>query len=290
MPHQKEIRKEELKEVPFYARWYEKRQEVEESNVAFQIFDQDPLHYPKIFQYKMTQIDRLKVDLFAEEAKYTTAGDYHVITYDGKTQAYEALDEFPIHSVAFANRSKYRSFLYFELYGRSKYRVPPDVTLVGRETIDGVDCYVLEFHPEEIDRVSSSERTVKIWVDTSKGFCILKAEHYDNTGDRWTMIYENFRQYGEIWFPTVSKHIHRWPGGKLDRVNTYIVKEAQFNLDFPLDFFQVNPKSYLNHGLELRPDSEGLGKLLDRSPKKDGLPNNPNPVTHLRLTQLNPTV
>ena len=278
MPHQKAIREEELKEVPFYANWYEKRQVVEESNVAFRIFDRDSLHYPKIFQYKMNQIDRLKVDLFTEEAKYTTTGDYRVITYDGKTQAYEALDEFPAHSVAFANRSKYRSFLYFELYGRSKYRVPLNVTLVGRETIDGVDCYVLEFHPEEIDRLSSSKRTVKIWVDTSKGFCILKAEHYDNTGDRWTMVYENFRQYGEIWFPTVSKHIHRWPGGKLDRVNTYIVKEAQFNLDFPPDFFRVNPKAYLNQGLELRPDSEGLGKLLDKSPKKDELPNTPDPL------------
>lgn len=246
MPHQKKIREEELKAIPFdfSIKFYEKRRVVEEANVAFQIFDRDPVHYPKIFQYKMNQIDRLKVNLFAEEAKYTTAGDYHIITYDGKTQAYEALDEFPAHSVAFANRSKYRSFLYFELYGRSKYRVPSDVTLVGRETIDGVDYYVLEFHPEKIDHVSSSERTVKIWIDTSKGFCILKAEHYDNTGDRWTMIYENFRQYGEIWFPTVSKHIHRWPGGKLDRINTYIVKEAQFNLDFPPDFFQVTPKSY----------------------------------------------
>ena len=86
MPHQKAIREEELKEVPFYANWYEKRQVIEESNVAFQIFDRDSLHYPKIFQYKMNQIDRLKVNLFAEEAKYTAAGDYHIIAYDGRTK------------------------------------------------------------------------------------------------------------------------------------------------------------------------------------------------------------
>ncbi len=239
MPHQEEIRKEELKAIPFDTNWYEKRRVVEESNVAFQIFDRDSEFYPKIFQYKMTQVDRLKVNLFSEEAKYTTAGDYHVITYDGKTQAYEALDEFPYYSVAFANFSKYRSFLYFELYGRSSHRVPSDAMLVGRETIAGVDCYVLEFQPEEGAGVPSVKRTVKIWVDVRKEFCILKEEHYDD--DKWTMIYENFRKYGNIWFPMVSKHIHRWPGGKLDRINTFVVKEAQFNIDFPVDFFQVNP-------------------------------------------------
>ncbi len=270
MPHQKEIREEELEGVPFDAKWYDKRQVVEESNVAFQIFDPDSVHYPKTFQYKMNQIDRLEVDLFSEAAKYTTAGDYHVITYDGKTQAYEALDEFPAHSVAFANRSKYRSFLYFELYGRSSHQVPSDATLVGRETIAEVDCYVLEFRTEEGARVLSSKPTVKIWVDARKGFCILKEEHYD---DRWTMIYEDFRKYGDIWFPTVSRHIHRWPGGKLDRINTYVVKEAQFNLDFPPDFFQVNPKFYLNQGLQLRPDSEGLERAPDKSPTEDNPPN-----------------
>lgn len=278
MPHQKEIREEELEEVPFSTWWYEKRQEVEESNIAFQIFDRDPVRYPKTFQYKMNQIDRLKVDLFSETAKYTTAGDYHIITYDGKTQAYEALDEFPYHSVAFANRSKHRSFLYFELYGRSSYRVPSDATLVGQEMIAGIDCYVLKFQSEleEGGRVLSSGPTVKIWVDVKKEFCILKEEHYD--GDKWTMIYEDFRKYGEVWFPTVSTHIHRWPGGKLDRTNTYICKEAQFNLDFPPGFFQVNLKSYLNQGLAPRPDSERLGSAPDPSSTKDKAPNNPDPL------------
>ena len=277
MPHQKEIREEELEEVPFSTWWYEKRQEVEESNIAFQIFDRDPVRYPKTFQYKMNQIDRLKVDLFSETAKYTTAGDYHIITYDGKTQAYEALDEFPYHSVAFANRSKHRSFLYFELYGRSSYRVPSDATLVGREMIAGIDCYVLKFRPEADARGLPSKPTVKIWIDARKGFCILKAEHHDDD-DRWTMIYENFQKYGEIWFPTVSRHIHRWPEGKLDRINTYVVKEAQFNLDFPPGFFQVNPKSYLNQGLAPRPDSERLGSAPDPSSTKDKAPNNPDPL------------
>lgn len=291
MPHQEAIRKEELKGIPFYTKWYEKRRVVEESNVAFQIFDRDSEFYPKILQYKMTQVDRLKVNLFSEEAKYTTTGDYHVITYDGKTQAYEALDEFPYHSVAFANRSKHRGFLYFELYGHSSYRVPSDAMFVGQETIAGVDCYVLEFQPEEGAHVPSFKPTVKIWVDVRKEFCILKEEHYND--DRWTMIYEDFRKYGDIWFPTVSRHIHRWPGGKLDRINTFVVKEAQFNIDFPADFFQVNPKFYVDQGLKLRPDSEGLERAPDKSPTEDKPPNNPSlllltcgPNSLLRICEL----
>ena len=258
---QREIREEELEDLRFEAKWYDKRREVEESNVAFHIFDPDAVYYPKTFQYKMNQIDRLEVNLFSEEAKYTTAGAFRVITYDGKTQAYEALNEFPAHSVDFANSSKYRSFLYFEFYGRSTYRVPSNATLVGKETIAGLDCYVLEFRPEE-------GPLVKIWVDAKKAFCILKQESYDekSLSAAWTMIYEDFRKYGEIWFPMVSKWIHRWPGGKLDRTNTFVVKEAQFNLNFPPDFFQVNP--YQNQGLKRRPYLPGLGRVPDKSSTK----------------------
>ena len=89
--------------------------------------------------------------MFSEEAEDVDADAYHVITYDGKTQVYEALDDFPDDSVRFANRSLYRSFLYFHLYGRSAHRVPSNAKLAGRETVAGVNCYALEFRTPEGD-------------------------------------------------------------------------------------------------------------------------------------------
>ena len=270
-PHQKDLRQGSLNDLPLEAKWYDKRQEREESNIAFKIFDADPVHNPRLFQYKMNQICRLETDLFSEEAAHVDADAYRVITYDGKTQAYEALDDFPADSISFVNRSLYRSFLYFHQYGRSTYRLPPNAKLADREVIAGVNCYVLEFQPSASDPALPPGRLVKIWVDPEKAFCVLKQESQKLSDDKrppdtWTMIYEDFRQYGNIWFPTVSRWIHKWPGGKLDRVNTFVVKEAQFNLDFPIDFFNVDRKSYLNQSPHLQLDPQGLEGLLGKSP------------------------
>ena len=293
-PDEEEIREEELKDVLFEAKWYAKRQEREESNVAFKIFDSDSLHYPKLFQYKMNQIDRLELDLLSDEAEFSPPASFRVITYDGKTQSYEPLDEFPAHSVFFANRSKYRSFLYFHLYGRSAHRVPSNAKLVGRETVTGVDCYVLEFRTPEGDP-ARPPWLVKIWVDPEKAFRVLKAESLSLSGDKqppdtWTTIHEEFRQYGDIWFPTVSRVIHRWPGGKLNRVNTFIVKEAQFNLEFPTDFFKVDRKSHLNQSRRREIETQDLEGLLNKVPtppsEEDQLLLSCGPNSLLRICQL----
>jgi len=261
-------------------RFHGEYREIEESNVAFRIFDQDSLFYPEAFQYKMTQIDRREMDMYSKEAKYTQGGYFRIITYDGQTQSYEAVSEYPLPSLSFANKRKYAGFLYFELHGRSLNRIPSDAKLVGRETIAGADCYVLEFQPEKEGKTKAS--LVRVWVDAQKQFCILKEERLEKGqtekgqtwSQTWEMVYGNFQKYGEIWFPSITQWTLK-SEGKVNLAKTFAFKEVQFNLDFPPDFFQVKPQSHLNQGLRLHPDSQvpvgNSGRLSskDKSPSRD---------------------
>ena len=105
-----------------------------------------------------------------------------------------------------------------------------------------------------------------MWVNPQKQFCIHR-EYIEQTFEHsqqsaiWETVYEDFRKYGEIWYPLTIRETHQ-TDGKIVYINTITVKDAQFNLDFPVNFFQVDPKSYLERGLAPTRDSEiSLGSL-----------------------------
>jgi len=187
-----------IESLPFQAnRYLDAYQEIEESNVAFQIFDQDSARYPETFQYKMTHLDRREMDLYSIEAEHLKGGYFRILTYDGQTQVNEVVSEFPVSSVAFFKGNKYVGFIHFELCGRSTNRVPPNATLIGRETIAGAECYLLEFR---VKGASDADLLVKVWVDAQKQFCIRREEILVN-GQTWEKVYDDFQKYGETWFP-----------------------------------------------------------------------------------------
>ena len=66
--------------------------EIEESNFAFQIFDQVVASSPKAYQYKMTRVDLTESDLYSERAEYFWAGFLEILTYDGQTEALERVE------------------------------------------------------------------------------------------------------------------------------------------------------------------------------------------------------
>ena len=261
-----EERQAQLDSVGFDAMWYEERQEIEEIEVIFRILDHRSLSYPAAYQYKMTIVDRRE-----EIPPYSNQlGYFQVLAYDGQTQAHEEVERFSAPSIAFFKKDYYAGFIHFQVYGRSHAQVPFNAKLVGRETIAGTDCYVLEF--KEV--VTGNPK--KIWVDVQKQFCIRKGKGIDQRRQlpvTWESVYEDFQLYGDIWFPAVS----RWTAkqdGKVKQVNTMVVKEAQFNLSFPTDFFQINPRSYLEQGLTPRIDSKiSLGSLGGTLLKHPALPN-----------------
>ena len=247
-----EIRQQDLERLPFLERRLsERRLTIEESNVAFQIFDSDPDWAPEAYQYKSTEIDRINIDWYGQRR---SDGYFHLITYDGQTQVYEALDEFPAHSVSFFKSEKFGGYDGVSLYGRSLDRIPLTAKLVGREIIDGANCYVLEF---KAVKGKSPGDLARVWIDTEKHFSVRKREirGMQDPPIVVEVLFKDFQTYGAIWFPKVCKATITQGKQVLD-VEMIYIKEVQFNIDFPDGFFEVDSHLYLKEGLRSRPDSQ----------------------------------
>ena len=247
------------------ARYY-----VDELNVAFQRFDVDPIGLPEIYQYKLTKIDRREIDDLYDEAEDAIryGGHFEMNSYDGKIQAYEYLDAGVSESVSFSMRDKHAGFSYYYFFGRPQYRILPNATFVGRADIGTADCYMLEYRVKE--KKGFSDLAIKVWIDPQKQFCIRK-EIIEQTfvGNEniaiWEMLYDDFRKYGEIWFPNTIRKKHE-KNGKIVYINDIIVKDAQFNLNFPANFFQVDPQVYIDRGSRIMPGSEIRTSNFERFP------------------------
>lgn len=250
----------QLRTIPFAAEEYSGYQTIEESNFAFQIFDQDIASFPKVYQYKMTRLDLTESDLYSERAHYFWAGFLEILTYDGQTEALERVEALtPRSSFELFDSHKNAGFLHFELYGCPARRVPVNARLVGKETIAGAECYILEFQGSEENADLGIFNFVRIWVDVEKNFCIRKEEFRQDRQSVvfWENRYEHFQKLGDIWFPTAIRKTHNKPDGTPMRTTTVLVKEAVFNIGFPEIFFQVNRQFYFNHPrLRIAPFSE----------------------------------
>lgn len=270
----------QLRTIPFAAEEYSGYQKIEESNFAFQIFDQDVASSSKVYQYKMTRVDLTESDLYSERAHYFWAGFLEILTYDGQTEALERVEALaPYFSVELFDSHENAGFLHFESYGCPNRRVPANAQLLGKERIAGTDCYILEFQGSEENVDVGIFNFVRIWVDVEKNFCIRKEEFRQDKESvvSWENRYEHFQKLGDLWFPMAIRKTHNKPDGSPMRTTTVLVKEAAFNVDFPKNFFQVDRQFYFNHPrLRISPLSEVTSPEFGHIEKSE-LPRNSTP-------------
>lgn len=269
-----------LEELHFAAkRLFGERREIEESTIAFQILHHGSL-YPENFQYKMNLIDRRGLDLHSKAGEHLYADYYQILTYDDEIQAFEYV--FPNPSIMFASRNRYAGYLHFQLFGRSLNRVLPNAKIIGKETVGGADCYILEFQPETI----SITNLVRLWVDPKKHFCVRKEYreqqnyksdgHVDNLPRIWELTYKDFREHEGIWYPAIAQWVVR-VGERVENRKTISVKEFQINLSFADNFFQVSPRGHLTQGLRVLEVSGTNPKLRAIVEPPEPAPNSVDP-------------
>ena len=291
----------QLKAIPFAAEQYSGYQKIEESNFAFQIFDQDFAFSPEVYQYKMTRVDLTESDLYSERAEYFWAGALEILIYDSQTEALERVEALaPYFSVELFDSHENAGFLHFESYGCPTRRVPVNARLVGKETVAGADCYILEFQGLEENVDVGIFNFVRIWVDVEKSFCIRKEEFRQDkeSAVSWENTYEHFQKLGDIWFPMAIRKTHNKPDGTPMETTTVLIQEAAFNVDFPENFFQVDPQFYFNHPrLRISPFSEiippEIGAIEKSELPRNGTPSEPDmllltcgPNSLLRICEL----
>ncbi len=263
--HFKEFKQYLTEQLNWGAEWYRQRLEIEASNVAFQILDQDFAFIPKVYQYKMTIQDRLDMEPDSRKAEHLQAGWFRLLTYDTQKQVKEGLGNvvLPMPTVETFNSNYHGGFLHLALYGRPFPRVPTEAKWVGKETIDGAECDILEFRSEHY--------LERIWVDGALSFCIRRVEIQKDSNEPLLLRgeYKDFRRFGDVWFPVVTRFTTYKDDGTITQVTTVEVKEAEFNVDFPKDFFQIDLQFY-----------EGKKNLLQLKPPFSGsLPPTKRPQT-----------
>ena len=247
-----------IPEIDSRANYFRQRTEVQHKATAFQILDLDALAHPTLYKYKLTQVTSLDYSIDSDFS--TVYGDLSILVYDTETQLKQGLGDItsPVAlSADFYDGDRHVGYDRLSLRGRSYYKVPADAKQIGKEIIDGAECHILSFVNEDL------KMRVHIWVDPAKGFCVRKRVLFlDLTTTQITesVISKKFQKFGDVWFPTIREGFHYFKDGTLDYRFTLEVINAEFNVDFPKGFFQINkdfyrPPDLLPPGIGFLPDS-----------------------------------
>ena len=238
-----------------------------EKSVAFEVYGPPPQFGERTdnFRYRSVMNNR-RID----RSKPYRIPDYYVSVFDGETQRIEY--EHRYENMIYEDRHVGYEGSGFDLYdqfGRGLATIPLDSAhLVGQETISDLRCYLVEFQVEVLPVF------IRYWITPDKGYCILKAEYIEKQSGFAPVIHHvvynsDFRQFSEgIWYPTQRTVISYWTNGsrkgEIKSEERFEVKEAVFNLSFPIDFFQIDSASTESRSVDAIP-SDWRGQLSDSS-------------------------
>lgn len=240
-----------------WAEWYRERTDIEESLVAFQRLPLDTL-------YKVASEVRPGLSLDSRDAQHGRAGNFYLQTYDTQYQVKERIGDivgrasFP--PVELSSSDSYYAILDFSYFGRCD--VSANAQMVGREFVNGTECHVLMSR--------NDTRQTKIWIDVSKDFCIHRIEFQkvSNSSPYYVRDFNHFRQFGDIWYPTEIQLTEYAEDGTLRRTTSIKVASAEFHVEFPEDFFKVNPEVY-GHVRDTRAPQFGQLPIIPQTHEED---------------------
>lgn len=242
----------------YLANWYRKHTEVEHVTTLFQIIEPDTAAFPQLLKYKVTWERAPGYSLDSEVAQNHHASELFLLAYDTQTQVRQSIGDLisPTGSVDLEDMNKWYGYTPYSLFGRTFYNVPMDAQLVGKEIIDGAECYVLEF-------TNLYEQKNRIWVDQSLRYCIRKHETLGATEtDPISYRVENkdFQKFGQEWFPMRIHETYYEKDGTIREYLTIKITSAELNVDFPKDFFKIERNEY--NPQSNRPTSPTTDRLI----------------------------
>ena len=239
------------------AYWLGKRTEVEHINTAFQIIEPDASADPTLYQYKLTLMESPNYTIDSDVP--LTPGKLYVLVYDTETQVKQTIGDIIFsdsQSAFFNSDNMHYGYWHFSLFGRSRFRLPANTKRIGKETIDGTECHILSIEDE-------NKRKVRIWVDPTKDFCVRKIERHRTSAKKHILsrrVYKQFQKFGDTWFPKITEDTVYEEDGTAEWRYVIEVSAAEFNVDFPKDFFKINRSYYGSsdnrQGMGLLPDSD----------------------------------
>lgn len=242
--------------------WGPKHTRVEHINTAFQVIASRTDPHNRLLRYKLTFVESPNYTLDTLDKYHTHPGDLHVMVYDSTIQVKHTIGDivFPdAQSSFFPPDNLHYGYWRFSSFGRAPSKVPANAKLIGKETINDAECYILSY--EDVRK-----RVMHIWVDPAKDFCVRKMERYRTSAKkhiRARAVCKQFQKFGDVWFPNIKEGTIYEEDGTVRRRYFIEIAAAVFNVDFPKDFFKIDKDYY---GSSDKRWDMGLLPDLDTSP------------------------
>jgi len=214
------------------------------TTTIFRVLNPDDEMVPRQNQYKITMVNTPGHPIDRMSELFTPSDNIHLLAFDTRTQVKQNIGNI-VHpwsstsSVSFYDSNYHYGYWKFAMFGRSPYRVSSDAKEIGEEKIDGVDCRIITY-------TSPKGLEVRMWVDPEKDFAVRQYEYLHPTKEyiRWRSVFKAFKKYGNLWFPGIYIGTSYSQDGSLRNQYTVEVIDAEFNVSFPEDFFQIDKGFY----------------------------------------------
>lgn len=233
--------------IPYLNSWanrYREHTETELKTTIFRVLNPDDEKLTKQDQYKVTVVKNPGHPIDRMSELYIPSDNIYLLAFDTHTQVKQRIGNILFSSssssaVSFYDSNYHGGYSRFAGFGKLPGRVPSDAKDMGKEKIDGVDCRIITY-------TSPKGQKVRVWVDPEKDFAVHQFEYLHPTKGhvRWRNVYKAFKKYGDLWFPNILMGSFYFEDGSLQNHYRVEVIDAEFNVDFPEDFFDIDRDFY----------------------------------------------
>ncbi len=225
------------------ANHYREHTDTELTTTIFRIFNPDDETVPRQNQYKLTLVDTPGHPMDRMSELFTPSDNIYLLAFDTRTQVKQNIGNI-VHSwsargsVSFYDSDYHGGYRKFALFGRSPDRVPSDAKEIGEEKIEGVDCRIITY--------DSTRGQVRLRIDPKKDFAVRQYEllHPKTKNVSWRSVYKAYKKYGKVWYPEIYIGTSYFQDGSLRNRYTVEVIDADFNVSFPEEFFDIDRDFY----------------------------------------------
>jgi len=231
--------------IPYLNSWanrYREHTETELTTTIFRVLNPDDEMVPRQNQYKVTVVNNPGHPIDRMSELYIPSDSIYLLAFDTHTQVKQRIGNIVFSSdstssISFYDSNYHYGYRQFAMFGRSPYRVSSDAKDIGEEKIDGVDCRIITY-------TSPKGLKVRMWVDPEKDFAVHQYELLHPTRGYIRNVYKAFKKYGNLWFPEIYIGTSYSQDGSLRNQYTVEVIDAEFNVSFPEDFFEIDKDFY----------------------------------------------
>ena len=222
-----------------------------ESDIAFEVYNLEQ------YKYRSTVFDRRQVEKGSLIAQHESTDWQRIITFDGEIQVLEKELQNGVRQVYINSGDSTRGFIPCYAFGRIPIPLRVEqVEFVEIENSEEGERYVLKIQPSETEQQATNY--VKVWLNPET-YMITRVENYTIAG-RLASVSE-FRDFSylpdsQTWYP--SHFIYKAFNHKSEQIleRHYVTIDAQFNIEFPSDFFDVDLDAIRESGIRISPESD----------------------------------